>query len=403
MFDLLTSARRSLRQFNEGFVPSSRLEAMAAIDSLAAVEKLAAGERLRLLRDLDDDADTVDWLAGKTGQTKRDAERDLGAARSVAEGSATDEALKDGDLSADQAREVASGAAADPSAEGSLLDSARKESMAELTRKAKRVRSAATDDAVKNERAHRERDLSAGVDEETGKGWWHVSGPAAAVARMNSFLEPFIQARFDQARRAGEHERRGAYAFDALLDALGLASGRATGDGAVKPARRKAKILVRVDATALRRGHTQAGETCEIDGLGPVPLAAVQELLPDAAIEVVVTDGENVWNRTNLSRRPSAAQQTILEWLGIECARQGCGATKNLQVDHRIDWAHTHLTELRALEWHCPADHRLKTHHGWALVPGRGRRTMVPPDHPDHPANGPPADAPPREPERPAA
>jgi hypothetical protein len=27
----------------------------------------------------------------------------------------------------------------------------------------------------------------------------------------------------------------------------------------------------------------------------------------------------------------------------------------------------------------------LKTHHGWALVPGTGKRDMVPPDHPSHP------------------
>jgi hypothetical protein len=35
-----------------------------------------------------------------------------------------------------------------------------------------------------------------------------------------------------------------------------------------------------------------------------------------------------------------------------------------------------------------PDDHgrsSVKTHHGWALVEGTGRRPMVPPGHPDHP------------------
>ena len=89
-------------------------------------------------------------------------------------------------------------------------------------------------------------------------------------------------------------------------------------------------------------------------------------------------------------------QQVVLDWLGGECSREGCGATRNLQVDHRIDWASIHVTELMNLDWMCVRDHRLKTHHGWALVPGKGKRRMVPPDDPDHPANSPPASANPR-------
>ena len=131
MFDHLTTARRSLRQFNEelDLDALSTIEAKAAIESLARVEKLAAGSRLRLLRKLAEDQATVDWLAHETGQTKGEAQRDVDAAHAVPEGSATDDALRDGELSADQAHEVASGAAADPGAEDGLLDSARKESM----------------------------------------------------------------------------------------------------------------------------------------------------------------------------------------------------------------------------------------------------------------------------------
>jgi hypothetical protein len=276
--------------------------------------------------------------------------------------------------------------------------------MAELKRKAKKTRAAATDDAEKNRRAHAERDLAFGVDEETGKAWGHLSGPAAVVAKMIARLEPFIQAEFDRARREGRTERRGAYAFDALLAALGLAADRsATGRasstaGGPRPAARRARVLARIDVSAVKRGHAEPTETCEIDGLGPVPVAALRELLPDAAIELIVTNGRNIWNVTNLARRPCALQQTVLDWIGGQCARKGCGATRNLQIDHRLDWAHTHVTELRALDWLCPSDHARKTHEGWSLVEGSGRRPMVPPDHPDHPANAPPepaANAPP--------
>jgi hypothetical protein len=364
------------------------IEARAAIESLARIEKLAAGGRLRLLKALEPDPTTVDWLAKETGQSKRDAERDVETATHA--GASTDEALKEGELSADQAREVASATAADPTAEKELLETATTESLAELRRKAKKTRAAATDSAQKERKAHDERDLATGVDEETGKGWWHVSGPTAAVAKMSAFLEPFIQTEFDKGRRAGRHERRGAYAFDALLSALGVAANRQKGNATESPVGPPAKLLVRVDATALRRGHSIAGETCEIDGLGPVPVASLRDLLPQAAIDLIVTNGENVFNVTNLARRSNAHQQTVLDWIGGQCSRKGCGATRHLQIDHRIDWATVKITELANLDWLCPRCHALKTHKGWKLVDGRGRRRMVPPDHPDHPANAPP-------------
>jgi hypothetical protein len=393
MFDVLATADRSLDRFHhEVDVDAlSAGEAKAVVEQLARIERRAACGRLRLLRRLEADTAAVDWLAKETGQSRRDAERDLEAAGQVRV--ATDEALRDGALSAHQAREVASAAAVDPGAEEELLDSAREESLSELRRRAKKVRAAATDDAEKERTAHAQRDLASGTDEETGTGTLRVSGPTAAVATMLAFLEPFIQAEFDKARREGRHERRGAYAFDALLAALGLAVDRRKGSGSADagPPRSPAKVLVRVDASALCRGRAVAGETCEIDGLGPVPVAALRELLPHAAISLIVTNGHDVFNVTNVSRRANAHQQIVLDWIGGQCSRRGCGATRHLQVDHRIDWAATHVTQLKALDWLCPRCHALKTHRGWALVAGRGRRRMVPPDHPEHPAHSPPA------------
>ena len=397
MFAHFDTARQSLRRFSDevdvdALTPA---EARAAVTEVAAVEKAAAGLRLRLLRRLENDGPTVDWLAKETGQSKAEAARDVDAASKVRP--ATDQALRDGELSADQAREVASAADADPTEESALLDSARNESMAELRRKAKRVRAAATDDAEKERRAHAERDLSSHADPETGKSTITVTGPGGKVAKVLAFLEPFAQAEFDKARKEGRRERRGALLFDALLAALGLAADRRIGHHDTAPTPGPvAKVLVRVDATALQRGHTVAGETCEIDGLGPVPVAALRDFLPDAAIYLIVENGQNVFNVTNLARGTNAHQQVVLEWLGLECARQGCGATRNLQIDHRVEWSKIKVTELANLDPLCTPDHRRKTHQGWALVNGRGRRPMVPPDHPDHPANSPPANAPPK-------
>jgi hypothetical protein len=257
--------------------------------------------------------------------------------------------------------------------------------MAELKRKAKATRAAATDDGEKNKRARRNRGVSHGTDEETGAGWMHIKGPAAVIAQLIAFLEPFVQARFKQARAEGHYESRGAYMFDGLV-ALFAAAAAGQGSGKAPPVR----IIARVDAAALKRGHTVAGETCEIEGIGPVPVEALLELLPQAAIDVIVTDGQDVFNVTSFARKANIRQQIVLHWLGVECAREGCPATRHLELDHRIDWAKTHITQLRALEWLCRPDHRRKTHDGWALVHGRGKRRMVPPDDPDHPANAPP-------------
>jgi hypothetical protein len=114
----------------------------------------------------------------------------------------------------------------------------------------------------------------------------------------------------------------------------------------------------------------------------------------------VVTRGQAVVGVAHLGRRPTAAQQTALEWLYPTCAVQGCGSVARLQADHRIDWATTHLTVFDLLDRLCPHHHALKTREGWGLVAGRGTRPFVPPDDPRHPrrararapAHGPPGD-----------
>jgi hypothetical protein len=54
-----------------------------------------------------------------------------------------------------------------------------------------------------------------------------------------------------------------------------------------------------------------------------------------------------------------------------------------------VPWADDQVTELANLDALCGHHHRLKTHHGWALIAGVGKRPMVPPGDPRHPANQP--------------
>jgi hypothetical protein len=146
--------------------------------------------------------------------------------------------------------------------------------------------------------------------------------------------------------------------------------------------------LVRVDLEALTRGAVAGEERCEITGLGPVPVRVARQLLGDAVLHLVVTRGRDVATVVHLGRGPSAAQKLALLWTQPTCSRAGCDQPWTFtEVDHRTPWAHTHHTILDDLDRLCRHDHRLKTHHGWALVTGTGKRDMVPPDHPAHPDN----------------
>ncbi|MDP8976932.1 MAG: hypothetical protein M3N28_11315 [Actinomycetota bacterium] len=46
----------------------------------------------------------------------------------------------------------------------------------------------------------------------------------------------------------------------------------------------------------------------------------------------------------HLGRRPTAHQLSALEWLHPSYAAEGCSSLGRLEVDHRLDWAQSHVT-----------------------------------------------------------
>ncbi len=147
--------------------------------------------------------------------------------------------------------------------------------------------------------------------------------------------------------------------------------------------------MVRVDLDALLRGWPIDGEVCEIPGMGPIPVSAARAMIHtgNAFLAAIVTKGVDVATVAHLGRRPSAYQRSALQWRSPECNRLGCNRTVGLEDAHRLAWADTKVTLLPCLDPLCRPDHLLKTHKGWALVEGVGKRPMVPPDDPRHPAN----------------
>ena len=239
-------------------------------------------------------------------------------------------------------------------------------------------------------------------------------------------LDPIIDQIFRTARQQGRREPYEAYAFDALLTLTTGASAAGTGvegsaaadgsaatatacpavavDGSADTAEPDAIIdqpavaptppprvnprylaLLRVDIEALQRGAVTGQELCEISGVGPVPVSVARGLLGEAVLKLVITRGVDVANVTHLGRGPTAAQRIALAWASPGCTVAGCPRTR-VEYDHREPWARTRRTRLDELDPLCEHHHDLKTHRGWAMVPGRrGKRALVPPEDPRHP------------------
>jgi hypothetical protein len=106
-------------------------------------------------------------------------------------------------------------------------------------------------------------------------------------------------------------------------------------------------------------------------------------------LKLVITKGKDVANVVHLGRGPTAAQRIALLWNSHKCSNEACSGTF-VQIDHRTPWVASKQTVLSELDPLCTHDHRLKTHQGWSLVDGVGRRAFVPPDDPRHPRNHPP-------------
>ncbi|MFN8019629.1 MAG: hypothetical protein U0P45_16120 [Acidimicrobiales bacterium] len=60
-------------------------------------------------------------------------------------------------------------------------------------------------------------------------------------------------------------------------------------------------------------------------------------------------------------------------------------------MDHNLPWAQDPRTKLDNIDPLCPHHHQLKTHHGWHLEAGTGRRRFLPPNDrsDDRGSNGP--------------
>ncbi len=298
------------------------------------------------------------WLAETSGCSEGQARDALSTARRVETMPATRDRLRSGRLSLGQASQVAAGAAVDPSAESHLLKTASRSGMRGLRAEKERIVAAATDQEAAARRAHRDRHLRVWNQGAATHG--SFSGPTAAVADLLEALEPLTQRRFDAARTAERRESHDAYRFDALLDLAHT--------GASAGARPKHVARVRVDLPALLRGHTQPGETCEIPGVGPVPVSHAREVLSHGLLQLVVTDGVDVQTVVSTTRHVPAPLKIAIAERDRTCKIRGCDCDRNLHRHHTREFAKSGRTTYSELGNLCSRHHHLVHDDGYEIV-----------------------------------
>jgi hypothetical protein len=371
--------------------------AAAELDHVTAIKNMAAAFEAGLAARVAEtgiwreagDRSAAEALARRTGVRVRDAQVTIETGRRLAELPATAEAARRGELSAQQTTAIADAAAVDRDAEARLLDQAEHGSLQELRDACAKTKANATDLEARRRRIHDTRHVRSWVDAE-GAGHLHLRDNPERIAGVMSVVDRRRDEMVHETRAAGRFESLEAHAADALHEMV-------CGDDEAARAKPGTKILVRVDLDALLRGYPLADETCEIAGYGPVAVSAVREMIDtaDPFLVAIATKGEQVLGMAHLGRRVNAKQQSALEWLYPTCAVEGCTRSTFLENDHREDWARTKFTLLDWSDRVCDHHHDLKTHHGWALVDGDGKRAFVPPDDARHPGHRKRANAPP--------
>jgi len=362
----------------------SRSDAVRLVGAFAEVERLAGAGRMLVAAQVErsgawkgsGDRSAAHWMARATGTSVGQATGSLQAARHLEELPTVAGALRAGELSEPQVREVAAAASADPSSEAELVAAARRESVPALREACRRIRASGADQDEAYERIRRDRFLR------------HWTDPQGAVrlearltpedgARVLAGMEPHRRRIFASARAAGRREPSCAYEADALVAAV-EAGGR-TGPAPSGPG---AVVQVRVDRSALVRGHAERGASCEIPGVGPIPVAAARRLASDALLQVVLTDGADVTGVIHAGRTIPARLRTALEARDPTCVVPGCDVRVGLEIDHRVPFAEGGPTTLDNLARLCRWHHSQKTHRGWRLGGGPGAWTWSGPDPP---------------------
>jgi hypothetical protein len=356
----------------DGEAAVAALELLGEMERLVAAGKALVARRVEVTRAWQSRGvrSAAHFVAATCGSTVRSAVVALETARRLDDLPATAEALRAGKLSVSQVSEIVSTAGERPDVEADLVAAAASESLPALQQRCRAVRAEGTAALQAYERIRANRYL---------RHWSDDEGALCLAARLCPDEGAKVLAALDRERRrvfaaarsAGRREPYEAYAADALVALAESAGGERKGPGAV--------VHVRVDHAALVRGHAEDGETCDIPGVGSIPVATARALADDCLLKVLVTKGVDVVAVAHSRRSIPAHVRSALEARDPKCVIPGCSERKGLEIDHLVPFAEGGPTSLANLARACHFHHYLKTHHGWVLGGGPGAWTWDPP------------------------
>ena len=311
------------------------------------------------------------WMAAKTGTAVGPAIATVEMAKLLGDLPVLAAAFRDGLVSEAQAREIAEVAAEVPDAEAQLVEAAGKLTLRGLREECQRVEAAALiDDDDRYRRVHKHRHTRGWVRK--GVGHFRADMTPDELARLMAMLDVRTDDIVEDAIRGRWFESREAHSVDALLDLVGSDSpGPET------------MVHVVVDYDALIRGHTVAGETCEIPGVGPIPVSVARYMSQDAILKVLITKGVDVVTVAHAGYTIPAHLRSALDVRDPKCIVPGCDAHRRLQRDHRNTFSRTGVTKLADLARLCRFHHYLKTFCGYTYRGGPGNWEWLPPENRD--------------------
>ncbi|CAN5890192.1 HNH endonuclease signature motif containing protein [soil metagenome] len=372
MFERLENILGQLQAFVEGFDASG----LDRAQSLELYEKLGAGERmfcaakaLAGVQICDSNAwynthykSPAHFMAAASGTTVSHQCRMLDVAELLPKLPETDKAFRCGALTEDKVIDLVSAAALDPDSEEGLLVMAEAAALEEFRAGCARVRHAASSEAERHQRAYDRRYLRHWIDIE-GNHRFSASMTPEAGAEILAALEPHrVKVAARNSRRGYKGKApAGAVLADALLE-MAEHDRSALSSDPMRPGPRAA-VHVRLDYTALMRGHTVPGEICKVPGVGPISVREVHRLLGDAVVTAVVMDKTDIRNVIKLGRVIPARLEAALIERDQYCVVPGCGEREGLENDHVVEIHRGGPTTLYNLARLCGWHHYLKTHH----------------------------------------
>ncbi|MEW6476489.1 MAG: DUF222 domain-containing protein [Actinomycetota bacterium] len=357
-------------------------EAARLVEECAEAERLFAAMRVTVAATLENKAvwrregfrSLAAWMASKTGTAVGPAVASLELAGLLGELPTLAAAFRTGQLSEVQAREIAEVASEVPEAEDQLVEAAGKLSLKDLRDECQRVEAAAlVDEDERYRRVHKRRRTRAWVRK--GEGHFSAVMTPDELGRWMAVLEAATADLVADAIQGGWFENREAHSVDALLSLIEPENTVPTGPNTM--------VHVVVDYDALMRGHTIAGEKCEIPGIGPIPVTVAREMADDAILKVLLTKGVDVVAVAHGGYTVPAHLRSALEVRDPQCIVPGCNRHHDLEIDHRNSFNRTRVTRLEDLARICRFHHYLKTYLGYTYRGGPGTWEWIPPENRD--------------------